>query len=74
MPDADDPFVMLTVELPGKASLAAAARKLGIAARYFDTDYGVVTLDPDNALYAVRVKQPAAGSAAFSDPKIKPLG
>ncbi len=64
---------MLTVELPGKASLAAAARKLKIAAKHFDAAYGVVALDPDAALYAVRVKQAAAGSAAFSDPKIKPL-
>lgn len=74
MPEIDDPFVMVTVELPGKVSLAAAARKLGIAARYFDAGYGVVQLDPDAALYAVRVKRTAAGNAAFSDPKIKPLG
>ncbi len=68
-----DPFVMLTVTLPGKTSLHAAARKLGIAARHFDAGYGVVALDPDRALYAVRVRRAAAGNAAFSDLKIRPL-
>lgn len=72
MPDPDT-FVMLTVALTGKASLTAAARKLKIAARHFDADYGVVAIDPDNALYAVRVKQSAAGTAAFSDPIIRPF-
>jgi hypothetical protein len=64
---------MLTVTLPGKASLLAAARKLGIAARHFDAGYGVVVLDPDRSLYAVRVKRDVAGNAPFSDLKIRPL-
>lgn len=70
------PFVMMTVALPGKVSLAAAARRLGIALRHLDTGYGPVLLDPDRALYTVRVAAKAASAVdapAFADPKIRPL-
>lgn len=76
MPDPDA-FVTLTVELPGKTSLAAAARRLRIATQHIDAGYGVVPLDPDNALYTVRVRASAAadtGATPFSDPKIRPFG
>ncbi len=76
MPDPDA-YVTLTVELPGQVTLTAAARRLGIAARHFDPGYGVVAIDPDNALYAVRVRASAAAGASatpFSDPKIRPFG
>jgi len=71
------PFVMMTVALPGKVTLAAAARRLGIAMRHLDTGYGLVLLDPDKALYTVRVAAEAAADSAasisFADPKIRPL-
>ena len=75
MPDRG-PFVLMTVELPGRATLRAAARRLRIAERHLDTNYGVVALDPDNALFSVRVAAEGAadaGSTAFSDPKIRPM-
>ena len=71
------PFVMMTVALPGKVSLAAAARRLGLSLRHLDERYGPVLLDADKALYTVRVKADAAasavGSTSFADPKIRPL-
>lgn len=70
------PFVLMTVELPGRATLRAAARRLGIPERHLDARYGVVALDPDKALFSVRVTAEAAatsGSTAFSDAKIRPL-
>ena len=70
------PFVMMTVELPGRTTLRAAARRLGIAERHLDDRYGVVALDPDKALFSVRVTAAAAagaGSTAYSDAKIRPL-
>lgn len=77
MPDPVS-LVMMTVTLPGRVSLHAAARRLGVPVKQLDTAYGVVALDQDNALYAVRVRADAAaaagkGSVSFADPKIRPL-
>ncbi len=74
MPDPV-PYVMMTVTLPGKPTLRAAGRRLGISAKHFDAAYGVVPLDPDNALYAVRIDADAAAIAGvpFNDAKIRPL-
>ncbi|MFT3808529.1 MAG: hypothetical protein QM698_01285 [Micropepsaceae bacterium] len=75
MPDRG-PFVLMTVELPGRVTLRAAARRLGIAERHLDAKYGIVSLDPDNALFTVRVSAEGAaeaGSTTFSDPKIRPM-
>ncbi len=69
-------FVLMTVELPGRTTLRAAARRLGVAERHLDAKYGIVALDPDKALFSVRIAAEGAagaGSTAFSDPKIRPM-
>lgn len=71
------PFVMMTVALPGKVNLAAAARRLGLSLRHLDERYGPVLLDADKALYTIagegKRSTSAVGSTSFADPKIRPL-
>jgi len=73
--------MLVTVELdPGEASTDAAARKLGLRHEDVDHEYGVVGIDPDAHLYAVRVTRDAAdrvrpdgAEGVYSDPKIEPF-
>ena len=76
---------LMTMVAPrGAPSLAEAARHFGVAVEDMDATFGVVPVDPERGLYAVRVragKLPAQlGGAAtdyrgpFSDPKIAPFG
>jgi hypothetical protein len=75
--------VMMTVELdPGAADLAAAAERLGVAAKELDSEFGVVAIDPDNHLYTVMVDEQVCMAAArrdgvsgpYSNPRIEPYG
>jgi hypothetical protein len=72
-------MVLITVRLPGGASLDAAMEKLGLSERDVDTSYGLVAIDPDHSLYGLRVTDEAAHRAhdaegPFSDPRIEPFG
>lgn len=74
--------VLMTVELPGAASLHAAAERLGVAPGDLDPDFGVIPIDPEQHLYSVMVEERASAAAAerpgtagpFSNPKIEPFG
>ena len=74
--------VLMTVELPGGASLDAAAARLGVAPEDLDAEYGVVPIDPEHHLYSVMAEERAiAGTGArpgtegpFSNPRIEPFG
>jgi hypothetical protein len=75
--------VLMTVELdPEAADLAAAAERLGVAARELDPEFGVVPIDPDNHLYTVMVDEQVCVAAArregvsgpYSNPRIEPYG
>jgi hypothetical protein len=67
----------MTVTLD-EATPEAAARQLGIAAHHIDRAFGVVPLDPDRNLFAVRIPQHAVPAARpgesfrgpFADPRI----
>jgi hypothetical protein len=78
---AEPALELMTVELHGSPTLAAAAKSLGVAPADIDATYGVVPVDPDRGLFAVRVKSgaiPASPEEAFhgpfADPKIAPFG
>lgn len=70
----------MTIEFERQPSLADAARLLEVPLSDLDAHFGVLPIDPDCDLYAVRV---AAGSlpkgrggkyrGPFSDPKIAPM-
>ncbi|TQM75723.1 hypothetical protein FHX40_2441 [Thermopolyspora flexuosa] len=75
----------MTVRLPRDATLAAAARKLGLSEDDVDAGYGLVPLDPATGLYGVRVSDEAArrvrpealteeGEGVHADPRIEPFG
>lgn len=88
MPDTPlDPndTVMLTVTLDAsKASVAAAAAQLGLPLKAIDSGFGVVSIDPDVGLYAVKVARNAAPASTaagqkgfrgpFSNPRISTFG
>lgn len=86
MPDLTlDPkdTVMMTVKLDAAtASVATAATQLGVPLTTVDHAFGVVPIDPDAGLYAVKVSRQAVPGAAppgtfrgpFSNPRIVPLG
>ncbi|PPJ22300.1 hypothetical protein C5E45_23290 [Nocardia nova] len=71
---------LLTVRLSTDATLAAALRELHLTAAEVDLDYGLVAVDPEQHLYALRVSDAAAARAAavsdaaeiFADPRIGP--
>lgn len=78
-------MLMITVRLPGGATLADATRKLGLSEDDVDTGYGLVPIDPARGLYGLRVTDEAArkvGPAATgeadegvrADPPIEPYG
>lgn len=71
----------MTLELGAdRASLADAARELGIPERDLDADFGVVEIDPDARRYAVLVDERSAATVRrrpgvegpFADPPIEP--
>lgn len=73
----------MTVRLdPEEVSLTAVQEKLGVDADQIDTSFGVVSIDPDQDLYAVMVEEDLAARAAeqdgvegpFSDPGIEAFG
>jgi len=75
--------VMMTVKLDAAtASVAAAATQLGVPLTTMDHTFGVVPIDPDAGLYAVKVSRRAIPAAApagtfrgpFSNPRIAPFG
>ena len=76
------PHVLMTVELPGAASLHAAAERLGVAPGDLDAEFGVIPVDPEQRLYSVMVEERASAAAAerpgtggpFANPKIEPFG
>ncbi|GII63899.1 hypothetical protein Skr01_39840 [Sphaerisporangium krabiense] len=73
-------MVLITVRLPQEATLEQAVRRLGLSEDEVDTGYGLVPLDPDEGLYALRVTEAAGhrvapdGGGPFSDPPIEPFG
>jgi hypothetical protein len=73
----------MTVRLdPDEVSLPAVQEKLGVDADQIDTSFGVVSIDPDQGLYAVMVEEGLAARAAenegvegpYSDPGIETFG
>ncbi len=82
---ADFPAVLMTVEGPCTAppSIEQVSEQLHIPKSAIDMDFGVVLIDPDRKLYAVRVRKNAIDkkklkeggeSGPFSDPRIAPFG
>ncbi|WP_214317164.1 hypothetical protein [Nonomuraea sediminis] len=69
-------MVLITVRLPRGATLADAIDRLDLAEEDVDTSYGLVAVDPDEGLYALRVTDRAGRKAGppFADPKIEPFG
>lgn len=78
-------YALITVEVPaGDASPEVVARQLGVELADIDATYGIVAIDPERRLYAVRVRAAALPGAAamdrakargpFSNPKIAPFG
>ncbi|AHH18702.1 hypothetical protein NONO_c39180 [Nocardia nova SH22a] len=72
---------LLTVRLTADATLTAALSALDLADDEVDLDFGLVAVDPDQNLYALRVTDTAAsrfqadssGAAeVFADPRIGP--
>ena len=71
---------MLTVRLPQGATLTDALRALNLAESDADTGYGLISLDPEDGLYALRVTDGAAqrmsesenGATVYADPRIEP--
>jgi hypothetical protein len=76
-------MILMTVTLePDKASLAAAAAALGVAADDVDATFGLVPIDPDRGLYAAKVRHDAVPErregkeyrGPYSNPKIASFG
>ncbi|MEV5646667.1 hypothetical protein AB0L57_00320 [Nocardia sp. NPDC052254] len=72
---------LLTVRLSADATLTAALSALELTDDEVDLDFGLVAVDPDQQLYALRVTDSAAsrfvagdcGAAeVFADPRIGP--
>ncbi len=71
---------LLTVQLPQGASMSDALRTLHLTESEVDMGYGLIPVDPDIGLYALRVTDSAAtrlstngtGATVFADPRIEP--
>jgi hypothetical protein len=80
----DPGFVLMMVRgMRGAPTLDEAARQLGVAREALNAAFGVIAIDPAQALFAVEVRADQAGSAAsdataeqgpFSNPPIAPFG
>ncbi len=79
--------ILMTVSSPdAKPDIGRAAEVLGVSQKSLDADFGVVSVDPERGLYAVKVEaeavpsQPPAGTEAkpysgpFSNPRIEAFG
>jgi hypothetical protein len=78
--------VLITVRLPRGASLESAMRELDLSDDEVDTRYGLVSVDPAQDLYALRVTESAGRrlrasessgpevSGPWADPPIEPYG
>jgi hypothetical protein len=75
--------VMLTVRLqPAEANLPAVQRKLKLAKGQIDPDFGVVSIRPQDQLYAILVDDDIAGRISsvegvqgpYANPPIEALG
>ncbi len=71
---------LLTVRLPQGATLDDALRALHLTEADADIGYGLIAVDPDDGLYALRVTEGAAarmtesesGATVYADPPIEP--
>ncbi|WP_040793661.1 hypothetical protein [Nocardia paucivorans] len=70
---------LLTIRLPRGSGLADALRKLRLVEEEVDGDYGLIEVDPDSGLFALRVSEAAAhrlaadtAATVFADPRIEP--
>jgi hypothetical protein len=79
--------VLMTVSSPdAKLDMKLAAEILGVSQQSLDADFGIVSLDPDHGLYAVKVEAQAVQSdhptgsteksyrGPFSNPRIEVFG
>lgn len=71
---------LLTIRLPRGSGLTDALRELRLAEEEVDRDYGLIEVDPDTGLFALRVSDAAAHRLAadttgtvFADPRIDPV-
>ncbi len=81
---AEEDGALMTVRGGGEPmTLELAAVQLGVAASDIDRDYGIVPLDTQNRLFAVKVRagslppSPAGGGdyrGPWADPRIEPTG
>lgn len=63
---------MMTIQSPGgRPTLAAAAELLRVPVSSMDETFGVVLIDPERRLYAVRVDADALAVDEPSDPRVK---
>ncbi len=76
-------MLMMTVQLdPREASLANVRRKLQLARNEIDPNFGVVSLKPEENLYAILVDEAASARLAgtegvvgpFANPRIETFG
>ncbi|MBO0853167.1 MAG: hypothetical protein J2P18_05295 [Nocardia sp.] len=70
---------LLTIRLRAAATMAAALTELRLTEDEVDLEYGLIAVDPDQDLYALRVNESAAAKVAsdassaaevFADPRI----
>ncbi|WP_067563734.1 hypothetical protein [Nocardia acidivorans] len=73
---------LLTLRLPAPATLTDALKTLRLTADEVDMDFGLVPVDPDAGLFALRVSDAVAARLTtagvgeiqvYSDPPIGPL-
>ena len=74
--DPAEPVLLTVRGSSGPPDLAAAAKQLGLEVDELDAEFGIVLIDPDLKLYAVRSASPRAAKlpSAQADPKIEPMG
>ncbi|SCK21929.1 hypothetical protein VAR608DRAFT_1694 [Variovorax sp. HW608] len=74
---------MVTLRLdPSDATLAKVCARFGLSKGDIDENFGVASLDPAKALYAILVNEAVAArlegqggiAGVFSNPKIEPFG